>query len=53
MCEQSAIYFMVTFVFIVLSIGVLLWDTYLDYLDSKDMEKHNRDIEKESLIDIY
>jgi hypothetical protein len=51
MCEQSAILFMVSFGFIMLSIGVLTWDTYLDYLE--DMEKHNRDIEKETLVDIY
>ena len=53
MCEQSPIYFMVSFVFIVLSIGVLVWDSYLDYLDCQDVEKHNRDFEKERLIDVY
>ena len=53
MCEQAPIYFMVSFLFMVLSIGVLVWDTYLDYLDCQDVEKHNRDFEKERLIDVY
>ena len=53
MCEQAPIYFMVSFLFMVLSIGVLVWDSYLDYLDSQDMEKHNSEIEKERLIDVY
>ena len=51
MSERSPIYFMVVFVFIVLSISIvaLVWDAYLN----KDMEKHNRDFEKERLIDVY